>query len=667
MDGGEEHTVALKAHHLPGRQIHNGHQRLAHQLLRLIELMNAGENLTVRAGTVIQREAQELFRLLHRFAGFDLDSAEVGLAECVEVHLFRELRLHLHGGQRGLAGSGLGGLQLLQRLVHIQAGEQVLALDHRNGLGQNAPQIRVFPSPLCLTGADLGKELVHALGHKRRQQCAADAGGLQQNVQHMGKPRAVGFHVLGQRPGGVLVDILVGALDDLENFRQRVVGSKGFHLVGVGLLQTGGLSHQLGIVQHGVHSVAAGGELHAAAHADHGGQLLLVRRGAAVGRQLAAKILTYHGGGAADKVAEVIGKVGVDGLNQQLVGEVAVGAEGERPHQEEAQSVHAKMLRQHIGVHHIALGLGHLASVQQQPAVAEYVLGNGLAEAHEHGGPDNRVEPHNFLADDVDAGPVFLVVIIAVILIAQRGDIVAQGVHPHVDNVLGVKVHGDAPGEAGAGNAQILETGIDEVFHHLIDAGAGLEEVGVLQQVPDTVSVLAQAEEVSLLLSVHHRAAAVGAATVLELALRPEGLAGSAVLALVGALIDIAVVIHPSENALDGLDMVVVRGADEAVIGNVHQLPQITDATGTVHNAVHKLLRRHTGLIGLLLDLLAVLIRAGEKHNVLALQAVIAGNRIRGHRAVGVADVQLIGGVIDRCCDIERIFSHSCIPRFYLT
>ena len=111
VDGGEKHTVALKAHHLPGRQIHNGHQRLAHQLLRLIELMNAGENLTVRAGTVIQREAQELFRLLHRFAGFDLDSAEVRLAECVEVHLFRELRLHLHGGQRGLAGSGYQGIE----------------------------------------------------------------------------------------------------------------------------------------------------------------------------------------------------------------------------------------------------------------------------------------------------------------------------------------------------------------------------------------------------------------------------------------------------------------------------------------------------------------------------------------------------------------------------
>ena len=76
------------------------------------------------------------------------------------------------------------------------------------------------------------------------------------------------------------------------------------------------------------------------------------------------------------------------------------------------------------------------------------MLGQRLLQTHQHGRPDNRVESHNFLADDVDAGPVFLVVIIAVILIAQRGDIVAQGVHPHIDHVLGVKVHGDAPGEA---------------------------------------------------------------------------------------------------------------------------------------------------------------------------------------------------------------------------
>ena len=274
--------------------------------------------------------------------------------------------------------------------------------------------------------------------------------------------------------------------------------------------------------------------------------------------------------------------------------------------------------------------------------MAENVLGQRLLQTHQHGRPDNRVESHNFLADDVDAGPVFLVVIIAVILIAQRGDIVAQGVHPHIDHVLGVKIHGDAPGEAGTGNAQILQTGVDEVFHHLVDTGTGLEEVSVFQQVPDTVGIFAQTEEVGFLLSVHNGAAAVGAAAVLQLALRPEGLTGSAVFALVGALIDVALVIHPLEDPLDGLHMVIVRGADETVVGDVHQLPQIPDATGTVHDAVHELLGSDAGLVSLLLNLLAVLVGTGEEHDVLTLQPVIPGQSVGGHGAVGVADVQLI-------------------------
>ena len=86
-----------KAHHLPGRQIHDGGQGLAHQFLRLIELVDAGEDLPVGAGAVIQREAQQLVGLFHGFAGLDLHHPEIGLAEGVEVHRFGELRLHLHG------------------------------------------------------------------------------------------------------------------------------------------------------------------------------------------------------------------------------------------------------------------------------------------------------------------------------------------------------------------------------------------------------------------------------------------------------------------------------------------------------------------------------------------------------------------------------------------
>ena len=604
--------------------------------------MDAGEDLPVGAGAVIQREAQQLVRLFHGFAGLDLHHPEIGFAEGVEVHRFGELRLHLHVRLLCLLSGGFGGFQVRKSLVQIQTGEQVFTLDHGSGLRQFAPEVRRLPGPGLRAHTDLGEELFHALRHEGGQQDTADAGGFQQVIEHMSQPGTVGFHILGQCPRGVLVDILVSPLDQLEGLRQGVVRGEGVHLMSVGLLQTGGLCHQLGIVQHGVHSVAVGGQLHAAAHADHGGQLLLVLRGTAACRQGAAEVLVHHGGGAAEKVAQIVGKVGVDGLDQQLIGEVAVRAEGEGPHQEEAEGVHAELLRQQVGVHHVALGFGHFAAVQQQPAVAENVLGQRLPQAHQHGGPDDGVEADDLLAHDVDAGPVFLVVIIAVILIAQRGDIVAQGVHPHIDHVLGVKVHGDAPGEAGTGNAQILQTGVNEVLHHLVDTGTGLEEVSVFQQIPDTVGIFAQTEEVGFLLGVHNGAAAVGAAAVLQLALRPEGLAGSAVLALIGALVDVALVIHPLEDPLDGLHMVIVSGADEAVVGDVHQLPQIPDAPGAFHDAVHELLGSDAGLVGLLLDLLAVLVGTGEEHDVLALQPVIPGQGVGGHGAVGVTDVQLI-------------------------
>ena len=88
--------------------------------------------------------------------------------------------------------------------------------------------------------------------------------------------------------------------------------------------------------------------------------------------------------------------------------------------------------------------------------------------------------------------------------------------------------------------------------------------------------------------------------------------------------------------------MVIVSGADEAVVGDVHQLPQIPDAPGAFHDAVHELLGSDAGLVGLLLDLLAVLVGTGEEHDVLALQSVIPGQSVGGHGAVGVADVQLI-------------------------
>mgnify|MGYP007134721613 CR=1 FL=1 len=104
--------------------------------------------------------------------------------------------------------------------------------------------------------------------------------------------------------------------------------------------------------------------------------------------------------------------------------------------------------------------------------------------------------------------------------------------------------------------------------------------------------------------------------------------------------------------------MVVIGRADEAVIADVHQFPQILDALGAFDDVVDELLRGDACFFGFQLDLLAVLIGTGQELDIVALQALVAGHGVGGHGAVGVADVQLIAGVIDRRSDVEFFLIH---------
>ena len=293
------------------------------------------------------------------------------------------------------------------------------------------------------------------------------------------------------------------------------------------------------------------------------------------------------------------------------------------------------------------------------------LLGQGHTHAHQHGGPDDGVEPDDLLADEVDVrGPELVVVVVGVVHKAQGGGVVEEGVHPDIDHMAGVEVHRHAPGEAGAGDAEVLQARVDEVVDHLMDAALGLQEVGVGQQIPDGLGVLGEAEEVGLLLGVGDLPAAVGALAVLQLALGPEALAGGAVLALVAALVDVAVVVHFLEDFLHGGHVIGVGGADKAVVGNIHQLPQVQHAALAGDDIVHKLLGGDAGLLGLVLDFLAVLVGAGEEHHVIAPHALIAGHGVGGHGAVGVADMELIGRVVNGGGDIKgflALVAHGCV------
>ena len=91
---GDQHAAGRDAHHLAWRQVGDRHQRLADEVLRVVVFFDAGEDHAVFAGAVVQDELQELVALRNGFAGLDLDRAEVGLAEGLEVDELLEERLH---------------------------------------------------------------------------------------------------------------------------------------------------------------------------------------------------------------------------------------------------------------------------------------------------------------------------------------------------------------------------------------------------------------------------------------------------------------------------------------------------------------------------------------------------------------------------------------------
>ena len=281
--------------------------------------------------------------------------------------------------------------------------------------------------------------------------------------------------------------------------------------------------------------------------------------------------------------------------------------------------------------------------------MAEYLLRERLAERHQEDRPVDGVEADDILADQVHISrPELLVVLIvvAVRIVAAERDIVGKRIQPNIDNVTRIKVHRNAPAERGTGNAQVLQTRLEEVVYHLVLAALRLDELGVLlDMLHQAVGVLAHAEEVCFLLGVYARAAAVRAAAVLQLALGPEGLTRLAVFALVRTLVNIALIIQLFEDLLHLFLVHRVGGADELVIGGVHQIPDGLNLTG---NLVNVLLRRDAGCLGLLLNLLTMLVRAGLEINVVTGHALVACDSVGQHDLVGVADVRLRRGIGDR-------------------
>jgi hypothetical protein len=215
--------------------------------------------------------------------------------------------------------------------------------------------------------------------------------------------------------------------------------------------------------------------------------------------------------------------------------------------------------------------------------------------------------------------------------VAHGGHVVEKGVEPHVGHVLLVEGHGDAPVKARARDREVLQAALHEAAD-LVHAEVGLDEVRMLViELEQAVLERGELEEVGLLLHALERATAVGAEVLAlgvvllvglrDLGLGEVGLLGDAVPAVVGALVEVAGLLHALPEVLHGVVLALLGGADEVVVRDLELTPEVLEE-GRL--GVAPLLRGHAMGGSGLGDLLAMLVHAREELDVVAGRAAVA-------------------------------------------
>ncbi len=242
--------------------------------------------------------------------------------------------------------------------------------------------------------------------------------------------------------------------------------------------------------------------------------------------------------------------------------------------------------------------------------------------------------------------------ILAFTRIGERRVVVEERVPPDVDDLLGVPGDGNAPAQPCARERHVAQTTLDE-RERLVGAETGLDEVGTVGvELLEALLEGGELEEPVLLglpdeLDLVDRATVAGAHLLLGL----EVGATRAVVALVGALVDEAVVVDELHEPADRGLVLGVGGADEEVIGDVDLRHQVAEA---LRVAVGELARRQSERFGRLRDRLAMLVGARQEEDVLAALALVPGEDVRGDAGVRMAEVRLGVDVVDRRGDVVR-------------
>ena len=371
----------------------------------------------------------------------------------------------------------------------------------------------------------------------------------------------------------------------------------------------------------------------------------------------AAEIFFCHGDRAAREVSESVRKIGVEQGNDSVICYRAVCRQRHSRNEIISHRVESEVFDQIVGVHHVAFRFAHLVVAEQEPRMREHLFRQRLAESHQEYRPVYRMETGDILAYDVDvARPVFSVVFALLVgRIAERRDVVCQSVEPDVNDVLRIKLNGDAPFERRARNAQILQSGLYEVVYHLAADVLRRDEIGIfLEEREQLVLIFAHFEEIRFFFSAYKRSAAVGANAAFRLCVGEERLVRYAVPALVFAFINVALLVELGEDFLHRFDVIVVRRSDKM---RVRRAEQLAYRLYLRRNIVDVLLRRNARLGGVILNLLPVLVRSRTVEHVVAASSFVSCDNVSRNDVVRVSYVRLSRRVSDRRRYIKFTFA----------
>ena len=179
-------------------------------------------------------------------------------------------------------------------------------------------------------------------------------------------------------------------------------------------------------------------------------------------------------------------------------------------------------------------------------------------------------------------------------------------------------------------------------------------------ELEQAVAVPREAEEDVLLFLQLERRTVGGTLALHEVFLGVERLTGCAIPALVRGGIQVARRVDESDDLLDAHAVPRLGRADEIVVRDPELSPEVPERRRV---AVGDDDRGDAFLLRDLLDVLAVLVGAGQETHVLAREAEIAGERVRDDRGVEMPDVGPVIDVVDRGREVAARHEESRIPR----